>query len=291
MMARAEQAGREFTKVYLRRVLALAMFGAAHFIFLWEGDILFSYAVGALMLMVVLYGNDEAAPHCHRRCGRPGVHSRVGQYLCGRCRPCGGRANRDLPSQWETREHPRPRCSAVLVPAAVGRLAAHRRGCGVLVVARWTRRAAPAALGLRALAPDHRMALVEVLRASGQAQRSIGGQPLFVLRDSDHRERTRSAFRTRSGRRNRHCRATVDGSVRCQQDRSQGGCEGGDTCRAKAPRKPPEADKKVERRSQRKPKKSAPQNARPRGRSSSPKAKRIRRRNYASSPAVAIGRR
>jgi uncharacterized protein len=56
MMVRAEQAGREFKKVYLRRVLALAVFGAVHFIFLWQGDILFSYAVGALMLMIVLYG-------------------------------------------------------------------------------------------------------------------------------------------------------------------------------------------------------------------------------------------
>ena len=56
MMVRAEQAGREFKIVYLRRVLALAAFGAAHFILLWEGDILFSYAVAALMLMVVLYG-------------------------------------------------------------------------------------------------------------------------------------------------------------------------------------------------------------------------------------------
>lgn len=56
MMVRAEQAGREFKMVYLRRVLALAVFGAAHFVFLWQGDILFSYAVGALMLMVVLYG-------------------------------------------------------------------------------------------------------------------------------------------------------------------------------------------------------------------------------------------
>ena len=59
MMVRAEQAGREFKKVYLRRVLALAMFGAAHFILLWEGDILFSYAVAALMLMVVLYGKTR----------------------------------------------------------------------------------------------------------------------------------------------------------------------------------------------------------------------------------------
>jgi uncharacterized membrane protein YeiB len=59
MMVRAEQAGREFKKLYLRRVLALAVFGAAHFVFLWEGDILFSYAVAALMLMVVLYGKTR----------------------------------------------------------------------------------------------------------------------------------------------------------------------------------------------------------------------------------------
>ena len=56
MMVRAERAGREFKQVYLRRVLALAVFGALHFIFLWEGDILFSYAIAALMLMIVLYG-------------------------------------------------------------------------------------------------------------------------------------------------------------------------------------------------------------------------------------------
>ena len=59
MMTRAERAGREFKIVYLRRVLALAMFGAAHFILLWDGDILFSYAVGALMLMIVLYGKTK----------------------------------------------------------------------------------------------------------------------------------------------------------------------------------------------------------------------------------------
>jgi len=55
MLTRAEQAGRDFQKVYLRRALALATFGAAHFLLLWQGDILFSYAVAALMLMVVLY--------------------------------------------------------------------------------------------------------------------------------------------------------------------------------------------------------------------------------------------
>ncbi len=59
MMTRAAQAGREFTIVYLRRVLALAVFGAAHFVLLWEGDILFSYAIGALMLMIVLYGKTR----------------------------------------------------------------------------------------------------------------------------------------------------------------------------------------------------------------------------------------
>ncbi|MBK6469917.1 MAG: DUF418 domain-containing protein [Betaproteobacteria bacterium] len=59
MMVRAEQAGREFQPVYLRRVLALAVFGALHFIFLWDGDILFSYAVAALMLMVVLYARPK----------------------------------------------------------------------------------------------------------------------------------------------------------------------------------------------------------------------------------------
>ena len=56
MLVRAERAGRAFTKVYLRRILALAVFGAVHFIYVWEGDILFSYAVGALALLIVLYG-------------------------------------------------------------------------------------------------------------------------------------------------------------------------------------------------------------------------------------------
>ena len=59
MLVRAERAGREFKRVYLRRILALAVFGAVHFIFLWDGDILFSYAVGALLLLVVLYGKPK----------------------------------------------------------------------------------------------------------------------------------------------------------------------------------------------------------------------------------------
>jgi uncharacterized membrane protein YeiB len=56
MLTRAESAGRGFLKPYLRRIAALAVFGALHHIFLFGGDILFSYAVGALFLLVVLYG-------------------------------------------------------------------------------------------------------------------------------------------------------------------------------------------------------------------------------------------
>lgn len=57
MLTRAEHAGRSFLRPYLRRITALAVFGAAHFIFLWGGDILFSYAVAAFALLILLYGN------------------------------------------------------------------------------------------------------------------------------------------------------------------------------------------------------------------------------------------
>ncbi|HZV63334.1 MAG TPA: DUF418 domain-containing protein, partial [Telluria sp.] len=56
MLTRAEAAGRGFLKPYLRRILALAAFGAFHHIFIWAGDILFSYAVAAVFLLLVLYG-------------------------------------------------------------------------------------------------------------------------------------------------------------------------------------------------------------------------------------------
>lgn len=55
MFGRAEQAGRAFLGPYVRRTLALAVFGALHAIFLWAGDILFSYAMGAAVLMIVFY--------------------------------------------------------------------------------------------------------------------------------------------------------------------------------------------------------------------------------------------
>ena len=56
MLTRAERAGREFLAPYLRRLTGLAVFGALHYIFLWSGDILFSYAIGAGGLLILLYG-------------------------------------------------------------------------------------------------------------------------------------------------------------------------------------------------------------------------------------------
>lgn len=55
MLTRAERAGRSFLVPYLRRIAALAVFGACHHIFLWAGDILFSYAIGALCLLLLLW--------------------------------------------------------------------------------------------------------------------------------------------------------------------------------------------------------------------------------------------
>ncbi|MEJ7807962.1 MAG: hypothetical protein WKG03_18825, partial [Telluria sp.] len=56
MLMRAQAAQRSFLKPYLRRIGALALFGIMHYILVWPGDILFSYAVGAVALLVVLYG-------------------------------------------------------------------------------------------------------------------------------------------------------------------------------------------------------------------------------------------
>lgn len=55
MLTRAERAGRGFLVPYIRRIAALAVFGAMHHVFLWAGDILFSYAVAALCLLLLLW--------------------------------------------------------------------------------------------------------------------------------------------------------------------------------------------------------------------------------------------
>lgn len=59
MLTRAERAGAAFAAPYLRRTLALGVIGALHFVFLWAGDILFSYAMGAALLMVVFHARPR----------------------------------------------------------------------------------------------------------------------------------------------------------------------------------------------------------------------------------------
>ena len=56
MLTRAEDTGRAFLVPYIRRVLALGVFGMLHTILLWPGDILFSYAFTAAGLLFVLFG-------------------------------------------------------------------------------------------------------------------------------------------------------------------------------------------------------------------------------------------
>ena len=57
MLGRAEAAGRSFLGPYLRRIFALAVIGALHFVLIWSGDILFAYAVAAGGLLLVMYGD------------------------------------------------------------------------------------------------------------------------------------------------------------------------------------------------------------------------------------------
>lgn len=55
MLTRAQARGSHFLKLYVRRVAALAVFGILHTILLWPGDILFSYAATASMLLLILF--------------------------------------------------------------------------------------------------------------------------------------------------------------------------------------------------------------------------------------------
>ena len=52
MIDRAQRAGRSFLPAYLRRSLALLAIGCVHALLIWSGDILVSYALGALAMLL-----------------------------------------------------------------------------------------------------------------------------------------------------------------------------------------------------------------------------------------------
>jgi uncharacterized membrane protein YeiB len=56
MLTRSEETGRAFIKPYIRRIIALAIFGILHNVLLWPGDILYSYAFTAAGLLIILFG-------------------------------------------------------------------------------------------------------------------------------------------------------------------------------------------------------------------------------------------
>jgi uncharacterized protein len=78
MLVRAQEADRKFGAWFTRRMLALFVFGMAHLIFLWGGDILHDYAVGGLILLgfVLLLRTKKLA-----RFNKPETFAKVGFSL------------------------------------------------------------------------------------------------------------------------------------------------------------------------------------------------------------------
>ena len=185
MLVRAERSGREFIKVYLRRILALAVFGAVHYIYIWEGDILFSYAVGALALLIVLYG--RARPiliGCAVLIGLGFIPGRR-PLLSRRRRAGGGRPAGAVPARHEAARLARCLAADRVVLLMLARRGDVDRRGRVLAAARRPDRAARAAERVRPAAVRHRLAVMEVPRAGREAQAPHGREHLRLRRRRD----------------------------------------------------------------------------------------------------------
>ena len=53
MLGRAQSTDRGFVTPYIRRIIGLFLFGSAHYIIVWTGDILHNYAVTAIFLLLI----------------------------------------------------------------------------------------------------------------------------------------------------------------------------------------------------------------------------------------------
>ncbi len=53
MLGRAQSAERGFVMPYIRRIIGLFLFGSAHYVLVWTGDILHNYAVTAIFLLLI----------------------------------------------------------------------------------------------------------------------------------------------------------------------------------------------------------------------------------------------
>jgi uncharacterized protein len=58
-MQRAEEKGADFTRLYLRRLTVLLLFGTAHLVLLWTWDILHLYALAGFALLVLRRASDR----------------------------------------------------------------------------------------------------------------------------------------------------------------------------------------------------------------------------------------
>jgi uncharacterized membrane protein YeiB len=59
MLTRCEVKGQAFFQTYLRRLFALAIFGILHYVLIWPGDILYSYAIAACGLLLILFAKPR----------------------------------------------------------------------------------------------------------------------------------------------------------------------------------------------------------------------------------------